>query len=113
MVRSGPILSPKCSTSGYGWGMTAHTVMKPPNLRSRDNGHGVPGSPRLKVGFSGAGLRALMNAARQAGLTPADYVRRAVRGAIYLQKMQSDGYQVICRNKAGAEFLYIPELVLD
>lgn len=93
--------------------MTATTVKKPPRSTRRDDDHGPAGSPRLKVGFSGTALRSVLNAARQAGLAPADFVRRAVKGAIYLQKMQSEGYQVVCRNSAGAEFLYIPELVLD
>lgn len=94
-------------------GMTATTVMQPPRSRTSDSSPSNAGSPRLKVGFSGAGLRTLLGAAREAGSTPADFVRRAVKGAIYLQKMQSEGYQVVCRNKAGAEFLYIPELLID
>lgn len=103
----------KWSTSGYGWCMTATTMKKPPRSTGRDSDQGPTGAPRLKVGFSGTALRSLLSAARQAGLAPAEYVRRAVKGAIYLQKMQSQGYQVVCRNSAGAEFLYIPELVLD
>ncbi|MGO4362286.1 hypothetical protein [Terrabacter sp. RAF57] len=93
--------------------MSATTVIKPPASNDRGPGPGVAGSPRLKVSFSGAGLRSLMSAARQAGLAPTEYVRRAVKGAIYLQKMQSQGYKVICRNEAGAEFIYMPDLVLD